>query len=126
MVQMIPSTYQMVRRLHPGVGLNPDFVYGMQNHGNALEAMLLYMLDTWKLLASDPDVTAAINSGIATQPDLMAAGYNSNPAKLGAYIRRGGSSWRILIPKETQLYLQVLASVETLMFAKSGKSLRNL
>jgi hypothetical protein len=38
MVQMIPSTYQMVRRMHPGVGLNPDFVFGMRNHGNALEA----------------------------------------------------------------------------------------
>src|SRR5205085_5796437 len=92
MVQMIPATYQMVRRLHPGVGLNPDFVLGMQNHGNALEAMLLYMLDTWKLLAADPDVTAAISSGIATQPELMAAGYNSNPAKLGGYIRKGGAS----------------------------------
>lgn len=113
MVQMIPSTYQMVRRLHPGVGLNPDFVYGMQNHGNALEAMLLYMLDTWKLLASDSDVTAAISSGTATQPELMAAGYNSNPAKLGGYIRRGGASWRILIPKETQMYLQIYHSLET-------------
>ncbi|HVF67389.1 MAG TPA: hypothetical protein VM914_06990, partial [Pyrinomonadaceae bacterium] len=34
MVQMIPSTYQMIRRLHPSVGLNPDFVAGMRNHGN--------------------------------------------------------------------------------------------
>ena len=63
MVQMIPSTYQMLRREHPGIGLNPDFVYGMQNHGNALEAMLLYMLDTWKLLSSDQDITASLSSG---------------------------------------------------------------
>ncbi|HEX8890828.1 MAG TPA: hypothetical protein VF779_16880 [Pyrinomonadaceae bacterium] len=119
MVQMIPSTYQMVRRLHPGVGLNPDFVYGMQNHGNALEAMLLYMLDTWKLLSEDADVTAAISSGAATQPELMAAGYNSNPAKLGAYIRRGGSSWRNLIPKETQMYLQIYHSLDTLIPMKA-------
>jgi hypothetical protein len=119
MVQMIPATYQMVRRLHPGVGLNPDFVLGMQNHGNALEAMLLYMLDTWKLLSSNEDVTAAISSGLATQPELMAAGYNSNPAKLGGYIRRGGASWRILIPKETQMYLQVYHSLETSIPMKS-------
>ncbi len=115
MVQMIAPTYQMLRRLHPGIGLNPDFVYGMQNHGNALEAMLLYVLDTWKLLSSDPDVTAAISSGTATQPELMAAGYNSNPAKLGAYIRRGGASWRILIPKETQMYLQIYHALDTLI-----------
>jgi len=115
MVQMIPSTYQMLRREHPGIGLNPDFVYGMQNHGNALEAMLLYMLDTWKLLSSDQDITAALSSGTATLPELMAAGYNSNPAKLGGYIRRGGSAWRTLIPRETQTYLQVYHSLETLI-----------
>jgi hypothetical protein len=126
MVQMIPATYQMERRLHPGIGLNPDFVYGMRNHGNALEAMLLYMLDTWQLLAADPDVSAALSSGIATQPELMAAGYNSNPAKLGQYIRRGGASWRTLIPRETQMYLQVYASVESLMFSKDGKARKSL
>lgn len=115
MVQMIPATYQMLRRDHPGIGLNPDFVYGMQNHGNALEAMLLYMMDTWKLLSADADVTAAISSGTATQAELMAAGYNSNPAKLGNYIRRGGSNWRTLIPRETQTYLQVYHSLETLI-----------
>ncbi|HYE15395.1 MAG TPA: hypothetical protein VD968_13210, partial [Pyrinomonadaceae bacterium] len=36
MVQMIPATYATVRRMHPSVGLNPDFVAGMRNHGNAL------------------------------------------------------------------------------------------
>jgi hypothetical protein len=115
MVQMIAPTYQMIRRLYPGIGLNPDFVYGMRNHGNALEAMLLYILETWKLLSSNSDVTAALSSGIATQPELMAAGYNSNPAKLGQYIRRGGSAWRTLIPRETQMYLQIYQSLNSLI-----------
>ena len=87
----------------------------MRNHGNALEAMLLYVLDTWKLLASNEDVTAALSSGIATQSELMAAGYNSNPAKLGQYIRRGGAGWRSLIPRETQMYLQIYHSLDTLI-----------
>ena len=115
MVQMIPSTYQMIRRMHPGIGLNPDFVYGMRNHGNALEAMLLYVLDTWKLLAGSSDVTEALRTGIATQHELMAAGYNSNPAKLPRYIRQGGSAWRTLIPRETQMYLQIYHSLDTLI-----------
>ena len=119
MVQMIPSTYQMVRRMHPGVGLNPDFVYGMRNHGNALEAMLLYMLDTWKLLVASSDVSDALRTGIATWPELMSAGYNSNPAKLPQYIRRGGASWRILIPRETQMYLQIYHSLDTLIPMKA-------
>lgn len=115
MVQMIPSTYQMIRRMHPGIGLNPDFVYGMRNHGNALEAMLLYMNDTWKLLAADVDVDYALKAKIATQPELMAAGYNSNPARLPGYINRGGAAWRTLIPRETQIYLQIYKSLDSLI-----------
>ncbi len=38
MVQMIPWAYNLVRQRHPGVGLIPDFVTGMRNHGNALIA----------------------------------------------------------------------------------------
>ncbi|MFL6467094.1 MAG: hypothetical protein ACJ72Z_03960, partial [Pyrinomonadaceae bacterium] len=52
MVQMIPSTYSMVRSWNPGVGLNPDFVSGMQNHVNATQAMLIYMQRTWNDLVS--------------------------------------------------------------------------
>ncbi len=115
MVQMIPSTYQMIRREHPGIGLNPDFVYGMRNHGNALEAMLLYIKDTWSLLSTSPDVIEAMNTRMATQAELLAAGYNSNPARLPLYIRRGGASWRTLIPRETQMYLQILSSIESLV-----------
>lgn len=115
MVQMIPSTYQMLRRMHPGIGLNPDFVAGMRNHGNALEAMLLYMNDTWKLLAAHPDVNYALKAKLATQPELLAAGYNSNPARLPGYINRGGASWRTLIPRETQIYLQIYKSLDSLI-----------
>ena len=112
MVQMIPSTYAMIRRLYPNVGLMPDFVEGMRNHVNASQAMLLYMQMTWKDLAANSSVVDAMASGIATQKQLMAAGYNSNPAKLGGYINRGGANWTNLIPRETQIYLQIYDSVE--------------
>lgn len=115
MVQMIPPTYQMVRRMHPSVGLNPDFVFGMRNHGNALEAMLLYMQDTWNDLAANSEVQYALGAKIATQKELMSAGYNSNPARLPGYLYRGGAAWRTLIPRETQMYLQIYASVESLV-----------
>jgi hypothetical protein len=119
MVQMIPWTYALMRQRHPGVGLNPDFVAGMRNHGNALEAMLLYMQDTWNDLVLDPDISAAISNGTATQAEVMAAGYNSNPAHLAAYIRRGGPNWRTLIPRETQMYLQIYKTADSLMPFKS-------
>jgi hypothetical protein len=112
MVQMIPSTYAMIRRRYSHVGLMPDFVDGMRNHVNATEAMLLYMQMTWSDLASSPTVREAMTSGIATQEQLMAAGYNSNPARLPGYINRGGSGWTSLIPRETRIYLQIYESLE--------------
>lgn len=112
MVQMIPSTYRMVRSWHPNVPLMPDFVEGMRNHVNASEAMLLYMQRTWNDLIASPTVSNAFSSGIATQEQLMAAGYNSNPARLAGYINRGGENWTNLIPRETKIYLQIYDSIE--------------
>jgi hypothetical protein len=122
MVQMIPWAYNLVRQRHPGVGLTPDFVAGMRNHGNALQAMLLYMQDTWADLAANEDVQYAMSSKQATQTELLAAGYNSNAARLPLYLRRGGSSWRTLIPRETQIYLQIYKTLEGLVPQKSHTS----
>jgi hypothetical protein len=115
MVQMIPWAYNLERSRHPGVGLIPDFVTGMRNHANALQAMLLYMTDTWNELTANEEVKNALDSKIATPAELMAAGYNSNAAKLPLYLKRGGDSWRTLIPRETQMYLQIYKSFESLV-----------
>ena len=119
MVQMIPWAYNLVRQRHPGAGLIPDFVTGMRNHANALQAMLLYMNDTWSELTASEDVMYALNAKLATPSELLAAGYNSNAAKLPAYLRRGGDGWRTLIPRETQMYLQIYKSFEGLIPLKT-------
>ena len=125
MVQMIPWAYNLMRQRHPGAGLNPDFVFGMRNHGNALEAMLLYMQDTWNDLSANADIQAALTAKQATNAEIMAAGYNSNAAKLAGYIRRAGSGWRSLIPRETQMYLQIYQSLDVLTQAKANHARRN-
>jgi hypothetical protein len=122
MVQMIPWAYQLERQRHPGVGLNPDFVAGMRNHGNALQAMLLYMQDTWNDLAANQDIQSALSAKQATTTELLAAAYNSNAAKLPGYIRRAGSGWRGLIPRETQIYLQIYQSLDSLSRGQSKSS----
>ena len=126
MVQMIPWAYNLERQRHPGAALMPDFVTGMRNHGNALQAMLLYMQDTWNDLSASEDVQSALVAKIATPTELLAAGYNSNAAKLPLYLRRGGSSWRTLIPRETQMYLQIYKSVDSLVPMKSRAAAVNL
>src|SRR5215213_301243 len=115
MVQMIPWAYNLERSRHPGVGLIPDFVTGMRNHSNALQAMLLYMHDTWNDLTANDEVKYALGAKIATPSELLAAGYNSNAAKLPLYLKRGGDGWRTLIPRETQMYLQIYKSFESLV-----------
>lgn len=112
MVQMIPATYFMIRSRYYNVGLIPDFVDGMRNHINAAEAMLLYMQMTWNDLSASETILTALMDGTATQAELMAAGYNSNPAKLAGYISRGGANWKTLIPAETKIYLQIYSSLE--------------
>ena len=119
MVQMIPWAYNLVRSRHPGVGLIPDFVTGMRNHANALQAMLLYMHDTWNDLTASDEVTYALGAKIATPAELLAAGYNSNAAKLPGYLKRGGDNWRNLIPRETQMYLAIYKSFESLVPLKT-------
>lgn len=115
MVQMIPWAYNLERSRHPGVGLMPDFVTGMRNHNNALQAMLLYMHDTWNEMTANDEVKYALSAKIATPSELLAAGYNSNAAKLPGYLKRGGDGWRTLIPRETQMYLQIYKSFEGLV-----------
>ena len=115
MVQMIPWAYNLERTRHPGVGLIPDFVTGMRNHGNALQAMLLYMHDTWNEMTANDEVQYALSTKTATPAELLAAGYNSNAARLPGYLKRGGDGWRTLIPRETQMYLQIYKSFESLV-----------
>ena len=112
MIQMIPQTYQGIREQHAGVSLTTDFVNGMRDHENALEAMLLYMNDTWNGLAANSEVQTAMTNGLASKPELLAAGYNSNPRRLPGYLKSGGGEWRTLIPAETQMYLKIYASVD--------------
>ena len=112
MIQMIPRTYEGIRQQHPAVPLQADFVSGMRDHANALQAMLLYMNDTWNKLEESSEVQDALRSGTATKPELLAAGYNSNPLRLPQYLRNGGADWRTLIPAETQMYLAIYSEVD--------------
>ena len=112
MVQMIPPTYKAIREQHPEAELREDFVEGMRDHANAARAMLVYMQDTWDYLKKQEEVVGALEGGLATQAELLAAGYNSNPRKLPGYIERGGASWRTLIPEETKMYLRIYSAVE--------------
>jgi len=95
----------------------------MRDHANALKAMLLYMNDTWATLAASTEVQEALRNGIATKPELLAAGYNSNPIRLPMYLKNGGANWKTLIPAETQMYLAIYGEVDrNIAFPNRGES----
>jgi hypothetical protein len=96
----------------------------MRNHSNALQAMLLYMKDTWSDLEANDEVQYALNSKLATKSELLAAGYNSNAAKLPNYLKRGRDNWRGLIPRETQMYLQIYKSFDSLVALPNRSTVR--
>src|SRR6185369_16613409 len=65
----------------------------------------------------------AMRDGIATKPELLAAGYNSNPARLPVYLKNGGANWKTLIPNETQMYLAIYDEVDrNIAFRKREES----
>ncbi len=123
MIQMIPRTYETIRQQHPSIPLQTDFVAGMRDHDNALKAMLLYMNDTWTNLAESSEVQEALTNGQATKPELLAAGYNSNPVRLPLYLKNGGANWKTMIPAETQMYLAIYSEVDrNIAFPKRAES----
>jgi len=84
--------------------------------------MLLYMNDTWNKLQQSTEVQDALRNGTATKPELLAAGYNSNPMRLSGYLKNGGTGWRTLIPAETQIYLKIYAAIDSTLELKSNSS----
>ena len=126
MIQMIPRTYAGIKQEHPAANLKSDFVDGMRDHANALQAMLLYINDTWNYLQKNDEVQNALRNGTATKAELLAAGYNSNPRRLPGYLKNGGAGWRTLIPAETQMYLAIYKSVDTNVQFKNDSSEESL
>ncbi|MBL8149278.1 MAG: hypothetical protein JNN15_05060 [Blastocatellia bacterium] len=112
MVQMIQPTYREVKASFPDVKLNSDFEAGMIDHSNAAKAMLLYLRKYNNYFLSKDSVQDAIDAGHATEEELMAAGYNSNPVRVPKTLSRG-TSWKYSLPRETQIYLTILNSLDS-------------
>ncbi len=112
MVQMIRSTYKEIRNAFPHISLIQDFEAGMINHTNAARAMLLYLKRYNAFFLDKQIVNDAIDTGLATEEELMAAGYNSNPVNIPKKLAYG-KDWKYYLPKETQVYLSILHALDS-------------
>jgi hypothetical protein len=79
MIQMITPTYHATRARHPQIDLEADFVEGMRDHANALQAMLLYMQDTWDDMLKREQIRKALASVLATQRSCSAPAPTRTP-----------------------------------------------
>lgn len=111
MVQMISSTYREMKNSFPQVDWISDFEQAMMTHENAAKAMLLYLNRYYQFFSNNDSVASAWENGIATEEEIMAAGYNSNPVKVPRTLSRG-EYWRSSLPQETQIYLSILRSLD--------------
>lgn len=112
MVQMIAPTYREIKRSFPEIDWVDDFEAGMINHKNAAKAMLLYLRRYHNMFLEHPAVGSALENGLATPEELMAAGYNSNPVRVPGKLSHG-SNWKYALPRETQTYLTILHSLDS-------------
>ncbi|MFY9222059.1 MAG: hypothetical protein WAQ98_05300 [Blastocatellia bacterium] len=112
MVQMISSTYREMKNSFPQVDWISDFEQAMMTHENAAKAMLLYLNRYYQFFSSNDTVANAWENQIATEEEIMAAGYNSNPVKVPRTLSQG-EYWRRSLPQETQIYLSILRSLDS-------------
>ncbi|MBI4851123.1 MAG: hypothetical protein HY819_04775 [Acidobacteria bacterium] len=112
MVQMISSTYREIKNSFPQVDWIANFEDAMMSHDNASKAMLLYLNRYYNFFSDNQSVNEAWENGIATKEEIMAAGYNSNPTKVPRTLSQG-EYWKRGLPQETQIYLDILRSLES-------------
>lgn len=111
MVQMIPRTYREIKDSFPQVDWINNFESAMMTHENAAKAMLLYLNRYYEFFSSNSAVNEALENKFATEEEIMAAGYNSNPVKVPRALSQG-EYWKRNLPQETQIYLAILGSVD--------------
>lgn len=95
MVQFIPSTYAMMVRNRPDLGLIPDFRTGMSDHKNAVKAQVAYLDEELAVLPTS--VRALYPTEKLKAGAFMAAAYNGgSPRVRKAIAAYGDAEWDIL------------------------------
>ena len=112
--QFMPHTYKSICARYPVVGLDNDFVSGMDNHKNAAIASLLLF---------DSDLSCLPfkhRQFLQRHPEAMgkylAASYNGGPSRAAKAIRQYKSEWESHVLPETQCYLEEFNAVWNLLY----------
>jgi hypothetical protein len=101
--QIIPATYEKLRRKYPQAGLTEDFIRGCTDHVNAAKASLL-LFDSD--LSDLPDEHVPLmTKDLRTTGTYLAAAYNCGSKRVERSARECGREWTCRLPLETKIYL---------------------
>ncbi|HTK04698.1 MAG TPA: transglycosylase SLT domain-containing protein [Candidatus Eisenbacteria bacterium] len=90
LVQFIPSTYALMVKKRPDLGLVPDFRAGMSDHRNAVKAQVAYLdMD----LAGMQDVREIFLTDKARAAEYLAASYNGGSVRVRRAAAAFGDEW---------------------------------
>jgi hypothetical protein len=90
LVQFIPSTYALMVKTRPDLGLIPNFRDGMADHKNAVMAQVAYIDED---LADMPAVRAIYQSDKAKAAEYLAASYNGGSTRVQRAYATFGDDW---------------------------------
>lgn len=97
LVQFIPSTYALMVKKRPDLGLIPDFRAGMADHRNAVKAQVAYLdMD----LAGMADVRELYQTDKARAAEYLAASYNGGSVRVRRAVAAFGDQWSASHKKE--------------------------
>lgn len=90
LVQFIPSTYALMVKKRPDLGLIPDFATGMADHKNAVKAQVAYLdMD----LAGMTNVREMYLTDRARAGEYLAAAYNGGSTRVKRASAAFGAEW---------------------------------
>ncbi|MEY4744490.1 MAG: hypothetical protein RL272_435 [Candidatus Parcubacteria bacterium] len=97
LVQFIPSTYALMVRKRPDLGLIPDFRQGMADHQNAVKAQVAYLDED---LAGMSAVRELYVRDKAKAAEFLAASYNGGSVRVKRAYTTYGEDWAKSYAKE--------------------------
>lgn len=122
MAQLMPTTYDRLRRAYPKAKLPVDRDARL-DHGWAMRAMALHADSQWWPVANDEDYKRWLLAHSEARRLVLAAGYNANAKTVVRAIKTCGETWRELscraLPPETRRYLIKYEAVWNVLYPGS-------
>ena len=123
LAQFIKSTYRHMVQEYPAAKLNKDYILGMADHTNAMQAMVLFFDIHRKELENKIQKKEVVKQ-LGITEEMLAAAYNGGPGRVVKSVNKFGLAWlsqQFDLPKAKRVFRK-----ETLNYLKKFQSIRTL